>query len=761
MTLEYKPSADPLGDGKSRIQLIDKMGEDISIVNDARASFEQESMELTDKDKKLIKYLINHEHTCYDRETEVLARINGQIQFISWQALSELRELDKPPQIELAAYNPRGGYYGTSTEETNFIDTILWEEPTNWTQLNYEGDIYHLENEHLDLTITPEHQVYIAHGQDDRLVDAGVPIHQFKLQPVKEINNPVFYQRSCLYDGQNDHTLVNSTNELQLFNLGYLIGLMVGDGYLNKDDQEMQFATTEEVINRIKILCANLNIPLEYTAGNFIAIKIAEISKHFNTFPILIKPQLQRSEKMILADACFHAPLKLRRGISHGLLNSTCGMVKKNFSYIITINDHLPLAEQIQILSIFNEDPLSLEHKKLNSLPQYNYILRSQPEREPLHQPHEQQKVYFKDTVYCATVSTGILIVRRHNKIVFSGNSPFRGVVFKFKVKCPLFLARQWWKHTVASSHVDEQMQWNEKCIARDQKITTCSGAVYTMEELAQQWENNPTHQNIKLWSLTREGAIVENKIKDIWSNGTRDIYRITCADKQAVDTTLNHRFLTLMGYKPLEQIKVGDQIAIVNKMIKDAKKFHSQEFKDKYTYFTTFDRVTSIKYLRQDETYDLQMEGDNNFVLNQFVVHNSFRYVSIDDANDFYIPQTFRKQAKNNKQATEGSLESDVNQKAIAIYQQQCEASYQAYQALLQLGVGREQARGVLVPSVYTSWTWTVSLQALLHFLFLRKGAGAQSEIGAYAKEIEEMIRPHVPIALEHWLNRKEESHG
>ena len=54
---------DPLKDGKSRIELINSMGNDLSIVNDARASFEKTSEELNEKDVKLINYLIKHEHT--------------------------------------------------------------------------------------------------------------------------------------------------------------------------------------------------------------------------------------------------------------------------------------------------------------------------------------------------------------------------------------------------------------------------------------------------------------------------------------------------------------------------------------------------------------------------------------------------------------------------------------------------------------------------------------------------------------------------
>ena len=55
-------------------------------------------------------------------------------------------------------------------------------------------------------------------------------------------------------------------------------------------------------------------------------------------------------------------------------------------------------------------------------------------------------------------------------------------------------------------------------------------------------------------------------------------------------------------------------------------------------------------------------------------------------------------------------------------------------------------------MPSVYTSWVWTVSLQALLNFVGLRLGAGAQSEIGAYAQAIVELIEPIVPVSMEAW---------
>ena len=73
---------------------------------------------------------------------------------------------------------------------------------------------------------------------------------------------------------------------------------------------------------------------------------------------------------------------------------------------------------------------------------------------------------------------------------------------------------------------------------------------------------------------------------------------------------------------------------------------------------------------------------------------------------------------------------------------------------------MGREQARGVLVPAVYTSWVWTVSLQALLNFISLRLGAGAQSEIGAYAQAIVELVKPIVPVSMEAWIRHQSSNH-
>ena len=56
-------SIDLYGDGIGKVELVDAVGSDLTVVNSARVSFGVHKSELDDKDRKLIRYLIKHKHT--------------------------------------------------------------------------------------------------------------------------------------------------------------------------------------------------------------------------------------------------------------------------------------------------------------------------------------------------------------------------------------------------------------------------------------------------------------------------------------------------------------------------------------------------------------------------------------------------------------------------------------------------------------------------------------------------------------------------
>lgn len=140
-------------------------------------------------------------------------------------------------------------------------------------------------------------------------------------------------------------------------------------------------------------------------------------------------------------------------------------------------------------------------------------------------------------------------------------------------------------------------------------------------------------------------------------------------------------------------------------------------------------------------------------FVLRQWMKHQvgcawnevSGRYVVFDA--EFYMPDTWREQHESNKQGSKGAIENQT--RANLLYIDSMHFAIQRYLELLDLGVCKEQARTVLPLSLYTECYWTVSLQAMMHFLTLREDSHSQLEIQEYAKAIRELSTPHFPISL------------
>jgi thymidylate synthase (FAD) len=131
-----------------------------------------------------------------------------------------------------------------------------------------------------------------------------------------------------------------------------------------------------------------------------------------------------------------------------------------------------------------------------------------------------------------------------------------------------------------------------------------------------------------------------------------------------------------------------------------------------------------------------------------------SRRYTEVD--MEFYIPENFRIQSDNNKQASVENSQIENNKEACEQYNKIVSDCYSAYEKLLELGVCKEQARGVLPQTMFTTFWATVDLRNLLHFIELRDDEHAQKEIREYAKAMKELIRPYVPHVVEYFENKK-----
>ena len=142
-----------------------------------------------------------------------------------------------------------------------------------------------------------------------------------------------------------------------------------------------------------------------------------------------------------------------------------------------------------------------------------------------------------------------------------------------------------------------------------------------------------------------------------------------------------------------------------------------------------------------------------------------SRRYTSVD--MKFYEPESFRTQHKSNRQASNNDLiNPDLNTFSGGPLPTQpyCASdavknhnikSVMLYKKLLEKGVCREQARGVLPQNLYTQYYGTVDIHNLLKFIDLRSHEGAQWEIQKVAQACLDITSQFFPITVEAWRQK------
>ena len=124
-----------------------------------------------------------------------------------------------------------------------------------------------------------------------------------------------------------------------------------------------------------------------------------------------------------------------------------------------------------------------------------------------------------------------------------------------------------------------------------------------------------------------------------------------------------------------------------------------------------------------------------------------SGRYVEVED---YYIPEVFRAQSDDNKQASEGEVE--LQEECLRNWKDSIEHAKIFYDGMLRRGVAKEQARAILPLSQYTEVYWTASFQAIMNFIELRDETTSQWEIQQYAKVIKELMIDIYPKTTKIW---------
>ncbi|MDB4956090.1 MAG: dnaE2, partial [Myxococcales bacterium] len=108
--------------------------------------------------------------------------------------------------------------------------------------------------------------------------------------------------------------------------------------------------------------------------------------------------------------------------------------------------------------------------------------------------------------------------------------------------------------------------------------------------------------------TCSKDLKIEKRRVFAAKASGRKPCFKLRTALGREIEATANHPFMTMSGWKKLGDLKVGDAVAMarVNDLV------------------PTWEAIASIEPTGVQETYDLSIDGNHNFLANDFVVHNS-----------------------------------------------------------------------------------------------------------------------------------------
>lgn len=342
------------------------------------------------KDLKLFEEtLAKHGHNCYDPETEVLTE-DG------WTLWPNLK-----PGTRVMAVDPSN-------------QTCWLEEPQALTSEPYTGRMYSVSGQAVDLVVTPNHNMVVSSRTH------GGGWSPWRLQTAAETySRPVRYLSSAL---RLDAQVVPETFGLSEHAFGQIIGFFVGDGHGKGSRVSFHLKKKRKIQYLDKFSHRKLS-------SNTYALNNQELSKYLSDHCYV-------SGRKVLPDGHQHWSPSVIAGVLDGLKNSDGSVKRETWTYSSTSKT---LVDQIQAL--LNTRGLvgnitvtrkSLDNPRWADLYRLNVSKRTTPRVEigqsTRSRSCSEEWIDYSGIVYCATVSTGALMVRRNGKVVVSGNSPMEHV---------------------------------------------------------------------------------------------------------------------------------------------------------------------------------------------------------------------------------------------------------------------------------------------------------------------------------------------
>lgn len=378
----------------NKVELIDWYGGDKAI---ARAAWTSTSVDVDLKTDEQIRDLIVNKlwnngsgkpHKCYDDKTEVLTKRG-------WILFSNLQKDD-----EICCVNK---------------DTHIWdfEKPTEIVSYDYDDDMYYVTAKHLDIAVTKGHRLLTS----KRTNINGKCTYGIKWG-VETPENVYGKSRKYLISAKN-----NQKNILEP-NFAKLIGFFIGDGNCKTSTRINFHLKKERKINYLKSLGFNIE---KFKYDSYVIN---------NTEFDFTKCYDKNKNKIIPFNIYTLGPEDIEN-ILDGLINSDGTEKGRGHNEYTFSSTSSPLIEQLKIIACLNNFVLN-DSKPIKNVIRCLISNRVYPTISNMKstQVGKDRWEKYSGKVYCATVSSGFMMVRRNGKPVVCGNTPFERGIVEFNITC-------------------------------------------------------------------------------------------------------------------------------------------------------------------------------------------------------------------------------------------------------------------------------------------------------------------------------------
>jgi replicative DNA helicase len=164
-------------------------------------------------------------------------------------------------------------------------------------------------------------------------------------------------------------------------------------------------------------------------------------------------------------------------------------------------------------------------------------------------------------------------------------------------------------------------------CLTGDTLVTLAdSGAQVPIRDLVGK-------AGFAIWAVDQDTLKLEKaSVSHAFSTGTKSVFRLTTRLRRTIRATRNHKFLTIRGWKRLDEIGIGDRIALPCCLTCSPHDI----------YWDEIDRIDSDGV---EEVFDLTVPRLHNFIANDIVVHNSIEQdadlILMLYRDEYYNPDT------------------------------------------------------------------------------------------------------------------------